>query len=191
MEVAPEFWQNPEVLKELYVSTSGGAAAARSSPRPVAGTTSPQIRDGAALQHAAIAAGRGAQSCGELAGELGARQHLHRLRRQRGAETVVPFSAFSHFTTGTTPVSVNHTGTSVSTSIAFNLPEGVSIGTALDAIDKKMSEIHMPVSIRGGTYGTATPVPAKQQQCAVDAAGGAGRRSMWCWACSTRATASR
>src|SRR6202011_4417930 len=25
MEVAPEFWQNPEVLKEWYVSTSGGA----------------------------------------------------------------------------------------------------------------------------------------------------------------------
>jgi multidrug efflux pump len=70
-------------------------------------------------------------------------------------ETVVPFSAFSHFTTGTTPVSVNHTGTSVSTSIAYNLPEGVAIGTAQDAIAKKMSDIHMPVGIRGGAYGTA------------------------------------
>jgi multidrug efflux pump len=70
-------------------------------------------------------------------------------------ETVVPFSAFSHFTIGTTPVSVNHTGTSVSTSISYNLPEGVSIGTAQNAIKKKMEEIHMPVSIRGGNYGTA------------------------------------
>jgi multidrug efflux pump len=70
-------------------------------------------------------------------------------------ETVVPFSAFSHFTTGTTPVSVNHTGTSVSTSIAYNLPEGTSIGTAQDAIAKKMADIHMPVGIRGGAYGTA------------------------------------
>jgi multidrug efflux pump len=67
----------------------------------------------------------------------------------------VPFSAFSHFTTGTTQISVNHTGTSVSTAIAYNLPEGVSIGTALNAITKKMSDIHVPVSIRGGTYGTA------------------------------------
>ena len=71
-------------------------------------------------------------------------------------ETVVPFSAFSHFRTNTTPVTVNHTGTSVSTAIAFNLPEKESLGTALDAIERKMSEIHVPVSIRGGTYGTAS-----------------------------------
>jgi multidrug efflux pump len=35
------------------------------------------------------------------------------------------------------------------------LPEGVAIGTALAAIERKMSEIHVPVGIRGGTYGTA------------------------------------
>jgi multidrug efflux pump len=70
-------------------------------------------------------------------------------------ETVVPFSAFSHFTTGTTPVSVNHTGTSVSTGIAFNLPVGQALKGALAAIDRKMAEIHVPVSIIGGTYGTA------------------------------------
>ncbi len=67
----------------------------------------------------------------------------------------MPFSAFSHFTTGTTPVSVNHTGTSVSTAISFNLPEKESLQTALDAISRKMNDIHVPVSIRGGTYGTA------------------------------------
>ena len=70
-------------------------------------------------------------------------------------ETVVPFSAFSHFSTSTTPLSVNHTGTSVSTSIAFNLPEGESLSTALAAIDRTMNRIHVPVSIRGGSYGTA------------------------------------
>ena len=52
---------------------------------------------------------------------------------------MVPFSAFSHFSTGTTPVSVNHTGTSVSTSIAFNLPEGESLSTALAAIERTMN----------------------------------------------------
>ena len=67
----------------------------------------------------------------------------------------MPFSAFSHFTTGTTPVSVNHTGTSVSTGIAFNLPVGQALKGALAAIDRKMAEIHVPVSIIGGTYGTA------------------------------------
>ena len=70
-------------------------------------------------------------------------------------EAVVPFSAFSRFSTGTTPVTVNHTGTSASTSIAFNLPEGESLSTALAAIDRTMSSLHVPVTIRGGSYGTA------------------------------------
>ena len=70
-------------------------------------------------------------------------------------EAVVPFSAFSHFATGTTPVTVNHTGTSASTSIAFNLPEGESLSTGLAAIDRTMKQIHVPTTIRGGSYGTA------------------------------------
>src|SRR6202034_2635678 len=44
---------------------------------------------------------------------------------------------------------------SASTAIAFNLPIGVTLDTALAAINRKMSAIHVPVSIIGGTYGTA------------------------------------
>jgi multidrug efflux pump len=153
MEVAPQYWQNPEILKELYVSTAGGAASGTQLTQAVAGTT--VIKSTTAASQTSVAqdvarnlslnslanAGRGNTSTGSAVSVA--------------QETVVPFSAFSHFITGTTPVSVNHTGTSVSTSIAYNLPEGVSIGTALDAIAKKMSDIHMPVGIRGGTYGTA------------------------------------
>jgi len=156
MEVAPEFWQNPEVLKELYVSTSGGAVSGTQATQAVAGTTVlKSAAAGATSSAAAIAedtarnlaanslanAGRGNTSTGSAVSVA--------------QETVVPFSAFSHFATGTTPVSVNHTGTSVSTAIAFNLPEGESLKTALDAIERKMAEIHVPVTIRGGTYGTA------------------------------------
>jgi multidrug efflux pump len=68
---------------------------------------------------------------------------------------MVPLSAFARFVTGTTPVSVNHTGTSVSTSIAFNLPEGVSLSTALAAIDNATNRIGMPTSVHGAYYGTA------------------------------------
>jgi multidrug efflux pump len=156
MEVAPEFWQNPEVLRELYVSTSGGAVSGTQATQAVAGTTvlkssgstssasAAAIAQDAARNLAANSlanAGRGNTSTGSAVSVA--------------KETVVPFSAFSHFATGTTPVSVNHTGTSVSTAIAFNLPEGESLKTALDAIESKMAEIHVPVAIRGGTYGTA------------------------------------
>ena len=39
MEVAPQFWQNPEILKSLYVSTSGGAPSGTQLSQAVAGTT--------------------------------------------------------------------------------------------------------------------------------------------------------
>jgi multidrug efflux pump len=153
MEVAPEFWQNPEILKSLYVSTAGGAPSGTQLTQAVAGTTILQAASAASSTSVAqdvarnlaanslANAGRGNTSTGSAV--------------SLSQETMIPFSAFSHFVTGTTAVSVNHTGTSVSTSIAYNLPEGVSLGTATDAIAKKMADIHMPVSIRGGDYGTA------------------------------------
>ena len=155
MEVAPEFWQNPDTLKNLYVSTSGGSVSGTQSTQAVAGTVVLKSAGSAASSSATIAedvarnlasnslanAGRGNTSTGAAVSVA--------------SETVVPFSAFSHFSTGTTPVSVNHTGTSVSTSIAFNLPEKQTLDVALAAIERTMSAIHMPVSIIGGTYGTA------------------------------------
>src|SRR5712671_1899360 len=122
MEVAPQFWQNPDVLKQLYISTAGGAVSGTQATQAVAGTTklagatstasATAVAQDAARNLAANSlanAGRGNTSTGSAVSVA--------------AETVVPFAAFSHFLTGTTPVTVNHTGTSVSTSIAFNLPD--------------------------------------------------------------------
>jgi multidrug efflux pump len=155
MEVAPEFWQNPETLKNLYVSTSGGAVSGTQSTQAVAGTV--------VLTPAASTTSTSAAIAEDVARNLASNSLANsgRGNTSTGAavsiaqETVVPFSAFSHFTTGTTPVGVNHTGTSVSTAIAFNLPEKETLDVALAAIERTMSAIHMPVSIIGGTYGTA------------------------------------
>src|SRR5215475_9493417 len=38
MEVAPEFWQSPEILHQIYVSTSGGAVGGTQGTQPLAGT---------------------------------------------------------------------------------------------------------------------------------------------------------
>jgi multidrug efflux pump len=162
MEVAPEFWQHPDALEDLYVSTSGGAVSGSEATQPVAGTTqaATSVRAAAGTSGAVSAAAAIAQ---DVARNLAANSLANGGGGNTSTgsavsvapETVIPFAAFSHFLTSTTPVSVNHTGTSVSTSIAFNLPVGESLGTALDAIDRKMSEIHVPVTIRGGSYGTA------------------------------------
>jgi multidrug efflux pump len=155
MEVAPEFWQHPEVLRELYVSTSGGAVSGTQATQAVAGTTQLTPTAASTTSSAAVAEDVARNLSANSLANGGGSNTSTGSAVSIAQETVVPFAAFSHFLTNTTPVSVNHTGTSVSTSIAFNLPEGVSIGTALAAIDRKMSEIHVPVSIRGGTYGTA------------------------------------
>jgi multidrug efflux pump len=156
MEVAPEFWQNPEVLKELYVSTSGGAVSGTQATQAVAGTTSFKTRSGTvAASNAAVAA--------DVARNLAANSLANSGRGNTSTgsavstkqETVVPFSAFSHYATTTTATSVNHTGTAVSTSISFNLPEGEALSVAQAAIEKTMERIHVPTTIRGEPYGTA------------------------------------
>jgi multidrug efflux pump len=173
MEVAPEFWQNPDVLKELYVSTSGGTVTGTQATQAVAGTTQIKAtaRTGSSATTSASAGTTGTSSVSanaaavaqDAARNLAANSLANAGRGNTSTgsaisvarETVVPFSAFSHFATGTTAVSVNHTGTSVSTSISFNLPEGESLGTALAAIERTMNRIHVPASIQGGSYGTA------------------------------------
>jgi multidrug efflux pump len=156
MEVAPEFWQNPEVLKELYVSTSGGAVSGTQATQAVAGTTAFKTRSGTiAASSATVAADTARNLAANSLANAGRGNTSTGSAVSTSKETVVPFSAFSHYATNTTPVSVNHTGTSVSTSISFNLPEGESISTGLAAIEKTMERIHVPVSIHGGSYGTA------------------------------------
>jgi multidrug efflux pump len=153
MEVAPEFTLNPDVLKELYISTSGGQISGTQATQAVAGTTS----------FAGVAATAASAVANDAARNLAANSLANAGRGNTStgaaisvtAETVVPFSAFSHYSTSTTPTSVNHTGTSISTSFSYNLPEGEALSIALDAIERTMARIHMPISIHGSAYGTA------------------------------------
>ncbi|HEY0339532.1 MAG TPA: efflux RND transporter permease subunit, partial [Steroidobacteraceae bacterium] len=55
MEVAPEFWQNPEVLKELYVSTSGGSVSGTQATQAVAGTTKFKTNSGSTVSSSSAA----------------------------------------------------------------------------------------------------------------------------------------
>ena len=156
MEVAPEFWQSPEVLNELYVSTSGGAVSGTQSTQAVAGTTSFKTSSGTvAASSASVAADAARNLASNSLANSGRGNTSTGSAVSTSSETVVPFSAFSHYATNNTAVSVSHTGTSVSTAIAFNLPEGESLSTGLAAIEKTMEKIHTPISIHGSAYGTA------------------------------------
>ena len=55
----------------------------------------------------------------------------------------------------TAPLAVNHQGQFPSVTISFNLPAGVALGTAVDAVKAAESEIRLPATIRGSFQGTA------------------------------------
>jgi multidrug efflux pump len=75
---------------------------------------------------------------------------------------MVPLMAFAHYGLGTTPLAVNHQGQFVSTTVSFNLADGVSIGEASDAITRTMSRLGVPATIHGSFAGTASAFQQSQ-----------------------------
>jgi multidrug efflux pump len=80
---------------------------------------------------------------------------LNTLFSQTGSGADVPLTAFTHIGPANTPLVVNHQGQFPSVTISFNLPVGVSLGQAVDAIDKAEEEIRLPASVEGSFAGTA------------------------------------
>src|SRR5213080_1405931 len=69
--------------------------------------------------------------------------------------TQVPLSAFTHYVTGSAPLSVNHQGQFPAVTVSFNLAPGVALGHAVNAIKAVEREIGLPLSIRAAFQGTA------------------------------------
>ena len=67
----------------------------------------------------------------------------------------IPLSWFARWQPANAPLSVNHEGLSAASTISFNLPEGVSLTEASAAIDRTMTAIGVPSSVRGSFAGTA------------------------------------
>jgi len=70
-------------------------------------------------------------------------------------ENMVPLSAFSHFGQGNTPLSVNHHGLFVASTISFNLAPGVSLSEATAAIEDTVRGLGLPATIQAQFQGTA------------------------------------
>jgi multidrug efflux pump subunit AcrB len=75
------------------------------------------------------------------------------VRANSGA--MVPLSAFTRYAPSTAPLAVNHQIQFPSVTISFNLPPGVALGNAVDAVKRAESEIRLPGTIRGSFQGTA------------------------------------
>jgi multidrug efflux pump len=67
----------------------------------------------------------------------------------------VPLSAFTHYDTSTTPLSVNHQGFFPSVTLSFNIPVGLSLGDAVPAVEQALRDINLPSTVHGMFAGTA------------------------------------
>ncbi|CAM3763286.1 multidrug transporter subunit MdtC [Rouxiella silvae] len=76
----------------------------------------------------------------------------------------VPLSAFTTFSSANAPLSVAHQGQSATTTIAFNLADGVSIEEGQAAVKTAMAKIGLPDTIQSGYAGTAQAFQALAQQ---------------------------
>ena len=158
MEVAPQFWQDPAMLDQIWVSTAGNVSGTQST-NAVAGTVTLTSTPATATSAAAAAAAVANDSARNAA--LNSLANTTHGATSSGsaiatsAETMVPLSAFSHFGPGTTPLAVNHQGHFVAATISFNLTPGRTLGEAVDVIGETMIKLGVPATIQGTFQGTA------------------------------------
>ena len=93
MEAAPQYWQSPESLNDIYISTGDGK--------------------------------------------------------------MVPLASIARYAPTNTSLGVNHQGQFASSTVSFNLSPDVSLGAASDAIEREMTRIGVPSSVRGSFQGSA------------------------------------
>jgi multidrug efflux pump len=159
MEVAPRYWQSPQMLKDIYVSTGGGTVGGTAATGAPAGTVLAHVPARNTSAAAALAA--------SIAGDVARNQAINALANtghgavSTGAavstfpETMVPLSAVARFAPGNAPLAVNHQGLFVASTISFNLAPRVSLGQATAAIEAAVRRLRMPDTIHGSFQGTA------------------------------------
>ena len=179
MEVDPRYAQYPSSLRDVYVATSGGTPAGTgvsNAPRgrslrlnAASATTTRSESSAISSAFAAIESGTTVSATASAtANNNSARNAFTNALANAGKgstsagaavstikETLVPLAAVSHCRPGLTPLSVNHQGLFVASTISFNLQPGRSLSEAADEINSAIAQIHMPVSINGTLAGTA------------------------------------
>ncbi len=167
MEVAPQYWQYPQTLNQIFASTAAGNANGTAQTQYSSGivpTMTPALATGATVGVRRTASATGNTSA--LNSNAEANQLTNSISNSKGgsssgsadstaAETIVPLSAFATFRNSRTSTQVNHQSGLVAATISFNLPANGSLSQAGIAIDQASQEIGMPASIHGAFAGAA------------------------------------
>ena len=178
MELAPQYLQTPDSLRQIYVSTSGGTASGTSQTNAPAGTVSaatPAAQTSTASNTASGAAVTSATSTvASVALDSATNQAINSIAASghssassgtavsTNRETMVPLSVFARFVPGTAPISVNHQSGQVASTISFNVPANMALGGAAAEIQKTMNQLDVPLTIQGSFAGTAAAFQSSQ-----------------------------
>jgi len=154
MEVAPQYWQSPDALRSLWVSTAGGTVSGTQGTNAVAGTVI-SAKTAASSSAATVAADTARNQATNSLANTGRGAVSTGAADSVAAEQMVPLAVFTHYAAGNTPLAVNHQGSFVATTISYNIAPNASISDAHAAINKAMNDIGMPATIHGGYQGTA------------------------------------
>jgi multidrug efflux pump len=162
MEIDPRYTQYPASLSDIYIATSGGGASGTAQSNSPAGTVAaPATTKAAPATSANATAAANANNNSARNAAINSLATAGKSSTSSGAavstakETMIPLAAVAHYQPGNTPLSVNHQGLFVSSTISFNLQPGASLGEAAAEINDAINQIHMPASIHGSLAGTA------------------------------------
>jgi multidrug efflux pump len=159
MEVAPTYWQYPQMLDRMRFSTAAGNPTGTQQSQAQGGTVS-----GLTAFSAVSAAQSSASNTNSLNASAQANSVTNSISNGRGgsstgsadstaAETLVPLPALASYRNSHTATQVNHQSGLVAATISFNLPPGGSLSGAAAAIDNAMRVLGVPASIRGSFAG--------------------------------------
>jgi multidrug efflux pump len=162
MEVDPRYWQDPSILKDLYISTAGASPSGVATTNAVAGTVTrspalpaPDSSPANSVQATNVAGQEARNAQTNALANTGKQGTSAGAAVSTTQETMVPLAAVSHFEPGHTPLAVNHQGLFVASTISFNLQPGAALGDAEREIAQTMATLHPPATVRGSFQGTA------------------------------------
>ena len=160
MEIDPRYTQYPNSLRDVYVATSGGTPAGTATSNLPAGTVTAAASRTATTVSSATASANANNNAARNAATNALANTGHGSTSAGAAvsttkETMIPLAAVSHYRPGHTPLSINHQGLFVASTISFNLKPGKSLGQAADEIHAAIAQIGMPSSVTGVLAGTA------------------------------------
>ncbi len=150
MEWAARHAQSPASLNDVYVPASpprtAAPAAASAAGAIAAAGASPPATTGGSSANPGLRSASTAQPI------------------SMSAATMVPLAAFARFSERAVPTSVWHDGGELSSTISFNLGDGVSIEQGRQAVLDAVDAIGLPNKVRGAFAGAAAQAQQTQSQ---------------------------